>query len=114
MVAASTASATEDGHGRAGAVGAPGVRLLDLYLSSVIERAVFERKYHNLTAQQEGLRQQQRQLEAQARQHLDLVKLTDTITAFCHRLQATLDHLDFAQQRQLGELLVDCVIVSDD
>jgi site-specific DNA recombinase len=89
-------------------------RLLDLYLSDVIERAVFERKHHDLSAQQEGLRQQQRQLAAQAQQHLDVVKLTDSITAFCTRLQATLDQLDFAQQRQLVELLIDCVIVSDE
>jgi len=89
-------------------------RLLDLYLSGVIERTMFERKHHDLSAQQEGLRHQQRQLDAQARQHLDVVKLTDSITTFCNRLQATLDQLDFAQQRQLVELLVDCVIVSDE
>jgi len=74
----------------------------------------FERKHHELSSQQESLRQQQRELAAQARQHLDVVKLADSITAFCTRLQTTLDHLDFAQQRQLVELLVDCVIVSDE
>jgi site-specific DNA recombinase len=89
-------------------------RLLDLYLSGVIEHAVFERKHHDLSAQQEGLHQQQRQLEAQVQHHLDVVKLTDSITTFCTRLQTTLDQLDFAQQRQLVELLVDCVIVSDE
>jgi site-specific DNA recombinase len=89
-------------------------RLLDIYLAEIITRAEFERKHHDLTGQQEGLRQQQRQLEAQAQQHLDVIELTDKITALCNRLQATLDQLDFAQQRQLVELLVDCVIVTDE
>jgi len=87
-------------------------RLLDVYLAGIIARTEFERKHHELSSQQESLRQQQRELAAQARQHLDVVKLADSITAFCTRLQTTLDHLDFAQQRQLVELLVDCVIVS--
>jgi site-specific DNA recombinase len=89
-------------------------RLLDVYLGGIIARTEFERKHHELSSQQESLRQQQRELAAQARQHLDVVKLADSITAFCTRLQTTLDHLDFAQQRQLVELLVDCVIVSDE
>jgi DNA-binding CsgD family transcriptional regulator len=89
-------------------------RLLDVYLSGIIARTEFERKHHELSSQQESLRQQQRQLDAQARQHLDVVKLTDSITAFCTRLQTSLDRLDFTRQRQLVELLVDCVIVSDE
>jgi site-specific DNA recombinase len=89
-------------------------RLLDIYLAEIITRAEFERKHHDLSAQQEGLRQQQRQLQAQAQQHLDMVKLSQSITALCERLVPTLDQLEFAQRRQLVELLVDCVIVSDE
>jgi site-specific DNA recombinase len=89
-------------------------RLLDIYVAGIITREEFEHKHHALTGQQEGLRQQQRQLEAQAQQHLDTVKLAQSITAFCARLGPVLDQLDFAQQRQLVELLIDCVIVSDE
>jgi site-specific DNA recombinase len=89
-------------------------RLLDVYLAGIIARAEFERKHHDLTSQQESLRQQQRQLHAQAQQQLDVVKLSQNITALCERLVPTLEQLDFAQRRQLVALLVDCVIVSDE
>ena len=42
-----------------------------------------------------------------------VAKLAEGITTFCQRLQPTLEHLDFAQRRQLVELLIDCVIVTD-
>jgi len=89
-------------------------RLLDIYLAEIITCADYERKHHDLTAQQEGLRQQQRQLEAQAQQHLDVIKLTQNITALYNRLQSMFDQLDFAQRQQLVELLIYCVIVSDE
>jgi site-specific DNA recombinase len=89
-------------------------RLLDVYLGGIIVRAEFERKHHELSSQQESLRQQQRQLHAQTQQQLDVVKLSQNIKALCERLVPTLEQLDFAQRRQLVVLLVDCVIVSDE
>jgi hypothetical protein len=88
-------------------------RLLDLYLAEVIEREEFERRRKEVTQTQQGLRQQLRQLDAQAQQHVNVVALAQGIETFCQRLYPTLDNLTFAQRRQLVELLIDCVIVND-
>lgn len=89
-------------------------RLLEVYLAEVIGRDEFERKRRELVQTQASLSHQLRQLEAQAQKQLDLLKLTQHIQDFCQRLQPTLNTLDFAQRRQLVELLVDRVIVDDD
>jgi hypothetical protein len=88
-------------------------RLLDVYLAEVIEREEFERKRQELARMQEGLRRQLRQLEAQVQDQMDTAALAEGIEAFCERVQQTLTQLTFAQRRQLVELLIDCVIVSD-
>jgi site-specific DNA recombinase len=88
-------------------------RLLDVYLAEVIGRDEFERKRVELDRTQRGLRQQLRELEAQAQKQLDVAQLADGIKAFCQRLGPTLDKLSFAQRRQLVELLIDRVVVED-
>jgi site-specific DNA recombinase len=88
-------------------------RLLDLYLSEIIERSEFERKRQELTQMQNGLTQQLNELEAQAQKQLNVAALANGIEEFCQRLQPTLDKLDFAQRRQLVELLIDRVVIND-
>jgi site-specific DNA recombinase len=88
-------------------------RLLEVYLAEVIGRDEFERKRQELAQTQSGLTQQLRQLEAQAQKQLDTAKLAAGIEDFCRRLQPTLEQLNFAQRRQLVELLIDRVIVND-
>src|SRR5215475_9059716 len=88
-------------------------RLLDVYLAEGIEREEFERRRKEVTQTQHGLRQQLRQLDAQAQQHVNVAALAQGIATFCQRMQPTLDNLTFAQRRQLVELLIDCVIVND-
>ena len=89
-------------------------RLLEVYLAEVIGRDEFERKRHELTQTLNGLEQQRRQLDAQAQKQIDLAALTVNVQDFCQRVQPTLEHLDFAQRRQLVELLIDRVIVDDE
>jgi site-specific DNA recombinase len=89
-------------------------RLLEVYLAEVIGRAEFERKRQELAQSQSGLTQQVRQLEAQAQKQLDTAKLAAGIGDFCRRLQPTLEQLNFAQRRQLVELLIDRVIVDNE
>jgi site-specific DNA recombinase len=89
-------------------------RLLEVYLAEVIGRDEFERKRQEVAQMQSGLMQQLRQLEAQAQKQLDTAKLTASIEEFCRRLQPTLDQLNFAQRRQLVELLIDRVIVDNE
>jgi len=78
-------------------------RLLDLYLAEVIERAEFERKRKEVAQTQHGLRQQLRQLDAQAQQHIHVAVLAQGIEEFCQRIAPTLDQLSFVQRRQLVE-----------
>jgi site-specific DNA recombinase len=86
-------------------------RLLDVYLAEVISRDEFERKRRELSQAQNGLNQQLRQLEAQARKQLDLAAMADGVKSFCQRVQASLTQMNFAQRRQLVELLLDSVLV---
>jgi hypothetical protein len=88
-------------------------RRLDLYLAEVIEREECERRRKEVTRTQQGLRQQLRQLDAQAQQHVNVAALAQGIEMFCQRMQPTLDNVTFAQRRQLVELLIDRVIVND-
>ena len=39
--------------------------------------------------------------------------MTDSIEAFCAKIQPTLEHASFEQKRQLIELLIDRVVVAD-
>lgn len=89
-------------------------RLLDAYLAEIIGQDEFQRKHHELGQAQDGLSQQLRQLDAQARQQIETAQLAQHVEGFCQRLQPTLEQLDFAQRRQLVELLIDRVIVDDD
>jgi site-specific DNA recombinase len=88
-------------------------RLLDAYLAEIIGRDEFERKRQEVQQTQNGLSQQLRQLDAQAQRQIDVAKLAEGISTFCQRIQPTLNRLNFAQRRQLVELLIDCVIVTD-
>jgi site-specific DNA recombinase len=88
-------------------------RLLEVYLADIIGRDEFERKHKEVTYTQHGLTHQLRQLEAQAQQQVNVAALAQGIETFCRRLGPTLDALTFAQRRQLVELLIDRVIVTD-
>jgi site-specific DNA recombinase len=86
-------------------------RLLEVYLAEVISRDEFERKRQELTQIRNGLRQQLRQLRAQAQRQLNLAVLAEGVESFCRRVQTSLDQLSFAQRRQLVELVIDSVLV---
>ena len=57
---------------------------------------------------------QQHQLDAAARQKLELGAVADGIEAFCQAIRAGLATASFEQRRQLAELLIDRVIVTGD
>src|SRR5262249_43562755 len=61
----------------------------------------------------EALARQGRELEAQAEHKQTLAGLVASVEDFCQRVQAGLAQATFEQQRQLVELLVDRVIVTD-
>ena len=88
-------------------------RVLEVYLAEIIRPDEFERKRSEVTQTQHGLSQQLRQLDAQAQPQVNIAALAQGLEALCRKVQPTLDHLTCAQRRQLVELLIDRVIVTD-
>ncbi len=89
-------------------------QLLDAYLAEVIALAELQRKRDELDRRHATLTIQQRQLEAAAEQRLELQAAADGIESFCQAIRAGLASATFTQRRQLAELLIDRVIVTDD
>jgi site-specific DNA recombinase len=89
-------------------------RLLEAYLMEVVTLPEFERKRQELTQKQDALRRQRTQLEATAEQRLELSQTAASIEAFCAQIRPTLNRASFAQRRQLVDLLIDRVIVTDE
>src|SRR5207249_6115862 len=75
--------------------------------------AELERKRQELDRRHATLTAQQRQLDAAAEQRLELRAVADGIEAFCQTIRAGLATATFAQRRQLVELLIDRVVVTD-
>jgi site-specific DNA recombinase len=88
-------------------------RLLDAYLAEVIALAELERKRQDLDRRRGALLAQQRQLDAAARQKLELGAVADGVEAFCQTVRAGLATATFEQRRLLAELLIDRVVVTD-
>ena len=88
-------------------------RLLDAYLAEVIALAELDRKRQDLDRRRDTLLAQQRQLDAAARQKLELGAVADGIEAFCQAVRTGLATATFAQRRLLAELLIDRVVVTD-
>jgi len=89
-------------------------RLLDAYLAQVIGLDELQRRRQELDRRQATLAAQQRQLQATTEQRLELAAVADGIERFCQTIRAGLATATFTQRRQLAELLIDRVIVTDD
>ena len=88
-------------------------RLLDAYLAEVIALAELDRKRQELDRRRGTLLAQQRQLDAAARQKLELGAVAVGIEAFCQTVRAGLATATFEQRRLLAELLINRVVVTD-
>jgi site-specific DNA recombinase len=88
-------------------------RLLDAYLAEVVTLPELDRKRQDLDRRRDTLLAQQRQLDTAARQRLELGAVAGGIEAFCQTVRAGLATATFEQRRQLAELLIDCVVVTD-
>jgi site-specific DNA recombinase len=89
-------------------------RLLDAYVAQVIGLDELQHKCQELDRRHATLLIQQRQLDAAAEQRLELSAVADGIERFCQTIRAGLATATFEQRRQLAELLIDRVIVTDD
>jgi site-specific DNA recombinase len=88
-------------------------RLTDAYLHSTIPLPEYDRRRRELEQRDHALAEQEGQLCAQAERHEEIAGLAISIQDFCARVRSGLANADFAQKRQLIELLVDRVIVKD-
>src|SRR5215471_8012978 len=89
-------------------------RLLDAYLAEALGLPELQRKRQDLDRRHATLLAHQRQLDATAGQRLELQAIADGIEAFCQAIRAGLAAATFEQRRQLAELLIDRVIVTED
>jgi site-specific DNA recombinase len=88
-------------------------RLLEAYLANVIDLEEFERKHSELTRKQKALATQRLQLEMAVVERVELSGLSTSIKTFCTSVRPTLERATFDQRRQLVELLIDRVVVTD-
>ncbi|HEV2244643.1 MAG TPA: recombinase family protein [Streptosporangiaceae bacterium] len=89
-------------------------RLLDAYLAEVIELAEYQHRRQDLDRRHATLQAHQRQLDATTQQRLDLNDVADGIEQFCATIRTGLATATFTQRRQLAELLIDRVVITDD
>ncbi len=89
-------------------------RLTDAYLHGVIPLAEYERRRRELDQKEAALAIQDDQLTQQAERRQELSGLVRHLDDFCHRIQVGLASATFEQRRQLVELLVDRVVVTND
>jgi site-specific DNA recombinase len=89
-------------------------RLTEAYLNRVMPLAEYQRRRATLEQQVQAVERQHNQLQADAQQQRDLAGLTQSVEAVCQRLQSGLEHATFEQKRQLVELLIDRVVVTND
>jgi site-specific DNA recombinase len=89
-------------------------RLTDAYLANVLSLDEYKQRRQQIEQQQQGIAEQVRQLEASVRRQEQLAGIVQPIEAFCQRVQQGLAEATFEQKRQLIELLIDRVVVTEE
>lgn len=89
-------------------------RLTDAYLHGILALPEFEARRRELEQKDNALALQEEQLSAQAHRHQQRAALATGMLAFCQRVSAGLAAASFEQKRQLVELLIDRVVVTND
>jgi site-specific DNA recombinase len=88
-------------------------RLLEGYLAGALDLPGFRRKDEALRQQQADLQVQEEELAAQGQRVVELSAVAASMTDVCARLRQGLGQATFVQRRQLVELLIDRVVVTD-
>jgi site-specific DNA recombinase len=89
-------------------------RLTEAYLEEVIPLAEYERRRRDLEQREEALGEQAQQMERQVERTVELAGVVTSIEDFAARIRQGLDNANFEQKRQLVELLIDRVVVSNE
>ena len=82
--------------------------------AKVLPLEEYKRRREALEQRERGIAEQGRQLEASVGRHDQLAGLVQSIEVFCQRVQQGLAKASFEQKRQLVELLIDRVVVTDE
>jgi site-specific DNA recombinase len=88
-------------------------RLTQAYLEQVLNLDEYRRRRQDLETRGAALEQQAAQLDVQVDRQAELTQATAHMTRFCQRVSASLDTATFAQKRQLVELLIDRIVVTN-
>jgi site-specific DNA recombinase len=88
-------------------------RLTDAYLNQVMPLQEYQRRRQGLEQSLQALARQEDQLAADAQRQHDVAGVMQSVEAFCTRVQGGLQQATWEQRRQLVELLIDRVVVSD-
>ena len=88
-------------------------RLTEAYLLAVIPLPEYQRRRQTLEQRLHALDAQAGRLEAQVDRQAELAGWAASAADFCGRVRAGLAGADFARKRQLVELLIDRVLVTD-
>lgn len=89
-------------------------RLTEAYLQQIISLAEYGRRRKDLEERLEGLGEQVRQLAASVKREEELSGLTNHLEEFASRVQKGLEEASFSQKRQLIELLIDRIVVTNE
>jgi site-specific DNA recombinase len=88
-------------------------RLTEAYLSQVIALSEYKRRRRELEQKSQALAAQAQQLEVQVDRQKELTGMIHSIEDFCQRVQTGLATATLEQKRQLVELLIDRVVVTN-
>jgi site-specific DNA recombinase len=88
-------------------------RLLEAYLAEVIDLAAFQRQERTLAGQEADLLAREREVAAQGERLVEVSAIAQSMTQVLEGLRVGLGQAGFEQRRQLVELLIDRVVVTD-
>jgi site-specific DNA recombinase len=88
-------------------------RLLEAYLAEVIDLDTFQRQDRTLSQQEADLRAREREVAAQGERLVQVSGIAQSLTQALQQLRVGLGQASFDQRRQLVELLIDRVVVTD-
>ena len=83
-------------------------------LSGIIPLEEYQRRRGDLEQRLSALTRQSQELREQVSRHSHVAQLTSSVEEFCRRVQIGLTDATFEQRRQLVELLIDRVVVTDE
>jgi site-specific DNA recombinase len=89
-------------------------RLLEAYLAGVLDLATFELKRIELQRREQEMLAREREVVAQGQRLVAVENIARSATEILNQLSRGLEQASFEQRRELVELLIDRVVVTDD